>query len=45
MCSKKNCKRHELWGGLCLPHLEEAIENAKRADEDAPVETKETKKK
>jgi len=23
MCSKNNCERHELWGGLCLDHLKE----------------------
>lgn len=21
MCNEKDCKRHELWGGLCLDHL------------------------
>lgn len=36
MCSKKNCERHELWGGLCLTHLKEAY---------APVAPKRRRKK
>lgn len=25
MCRIEECERHELWGGLCLPHLKEEL--------------------